>query len=112
MSNDKSAEEIVRGLTEYAEWCDAHEYEVPLCMGDDLMVAADMIKAMTAQLAASQQRERTLLDDIAQDMACGICVHGCVDVYNEPCSSCRGNSSKFEWRGPEAGEGERDERKS
>ena len=56
-------DEIIRALRENADWCDANEYEIPLCMGEDLMVAADMIKAMTAQLSASQQRERAAVEE-------------------------------------------------
>lgn len=31
-------------LREYAEWADANEWEVPLCLGDDLRAAADMLQ--------------------------------------------------------------------
>ena len=26
--------ELIAKLTEYAEWCDANEWEIPICMGD------------------------------------------------------------------------------
>lgn len=34
---------IVR-LREYAEWADANEWEVPICLGDDLRAAAEMLQ--------------------------------------------------------------------
>jgi uncharacterized paraquat-inducible protein A len=46
-----NAEEIVRALRENAEWCDANEYEAPLCMGDNQRAAADLIESLQAQLA-------------------------------------------------------------
>ena len=69
----------------------------------------DPIAELRAQLSASQQRERAMLSDMAHEMECGACCHVRVDVCDEPCASCRRESSKFKWRGPqEAVEGERD----
>lgn len=41
-------EKLVKALRENAEWCDANEYEVPICMGDDQREAADAIKKLLA----------------------------------------------------------------
>ena len=46
-----TADEIVKALRENAEWCDANEYDVPLCMGDNQRAAADLIESLQAQLA-------------------------------------------------------------
>ena len=45
-----NADEIVKALRENAEWCDANEYGVPLCMGDNQRAAADLIESLQAQL--------------------------------------------------------------
>lgn len=37
-------QELIQRLLEYAEWADANEYEVPLCLGDDLRKAAEYIR--------------------------------------------------------------------
>ena len=44
-------DEIVNALRENAEWCDANEYDVPLCMGDNQRAAAGLIESIQAQLA-------------------------------------------------------------
>lgn len=36
--------ELVKRLREYAEWAQANEWEVPLCMADDLEAAAKRIE--------------------------------------------------------------------
>lgn len=51
---DENADEIVRALRENAEWCDANEYEVPICMGDNQREAADLIESLQAQIAAER----------------------------------------------------------
>ena len=56
---------------------------------------------LAQQLAASQQRERAMLSDMAHEMECGACCHVRVDVCDEPCASCRRENSKFKWRGPQ-----------
>jgi hypothetical protein len=48
-------DEIVKALRENAEWCDANEYEIPLCMGDNQREAADLIESLQSQLAESQR---------------------------------------------------------
>ena len=49
-------DEIIRALRENADWCDANEYEIPLCMGDNQWEAADLIESLQAQLAESPRR--------------------------------------------------------
>ena len=44
-----NADEIVKALRENAEWCDANEYDVPLCMGDNQRAAADLIESLQAK---------------------------------------------------------------
>ena len=56
---------------------------------------------LAQQLAASQQRERAMLSDMAHEMECGACCHVRVDICDEPCASCRRENSKFKWRGPQ-----------
>lgn len=36
--------ELIKRLLEYAEWADANEWEVPLCLGDDLRETAAYIE--------------------------------------------------------------------
>jgi len=37
-------DDFINKLLEYANWADANEYEVPICLGDDLRKAAHCIK--------------------------------------------------------------------
>ena len=97
-------DEIVNALRENAEWCDANEYDVPLCMGDNQRDAADLIESLQAQLAESQRREKAAVEQIAQKMIfdagmgrepCEICAN----AEKTPCVHC-----EPKWRGPhEAG---------
>ena len=99
-------DEIVKALRENAEWCDANEYEVPLCMGDNQIAAADLIESLQAQFSASQRREKAAVEDIpvAHDRGrCEVCKHKRQDggaCKKWPDRSC------FEWRGPQDGKGE------
>ena len=63
-SEKMNVDEIVRALRENAEWCDANEYEVPLCMGDNQRAAVDLIESLQAQLSTSQRRERAAVEFI------------------------------------------------
>lgn len=36
--------DFINKLLEYADWADANEYEVPICLGNDLRKAAHCIK--------------------------------------------------------------------
>lgn len=56
-------DEIVKALRENAEWCDANEYDVPLCMGDNQRAAADLIESMQAQLAEKDAEIKRLNDE-------------------------------------------------
>ena len=61
--------ELIHRLREHAAWAAANEYETPICLGDDLRGAADLIESMQAQLAASHRRERAAVEDL--EYACG-----------------------------------------
>lgn len=37
-------DDFINKLLEYANWADANEYEVPICLGNDLRKAAHCIK--------------------------------------------------------------------
>ena len=37
-------DDFINKLLEYADWADANEYEVPICLGNDLRKAAHCIK--------------------------------------------------------------------
>jgi hypothetical protein len=104
-----NADEIVRALRENAEWCDANEYEVPICMGDNQRGAADLIESLQAQLAESQRRERAAVEDLSQDAHCTLCKHHLSeggDCYGVSKCAVNGLRVGWEWRGPqEAGEG-------
>ena len=64
-----SAEEIVRGLRRMADTSDDYGgYTAEECER-----AIALIESLTAQLAASQQRERAAVEDIGQ--ACATCAH-------------------------------------
>lgn len=39
-------EQLIAKLTEYAEWCDANEWEIPIDMSDLLREAAQRVKDM------------------------------------------------------------------
>lgn len=123
-----NADEIVQALRENAEWCDANEYEVPICMGDNQRGAADLIESLTAQLAESQRREQAAVEDLNGTGACFTCKHfrrnggDCfgagrcrldgIEIWpcNEPgvyrVEVPDDGRKMYEWRGPqEAGEG-------
>ena len=55
-------DEIIRALRENADWCDANEYEIPLCMGDNQWEAADLIESLQAQLAESPRMEKATVE--------------------------------------------------
>jgi hypothetical protein len=38
--------ELAARLRDNAEWCDANEWEIPICMGDDQREAANRLEAM------------------------------------------------------------------
>ena len=37
-------DELLKRLTEHADWCDANEWEIPITMGDDIREAIVFIK--------------------------------------------------------------------
>jgi hypothetical protein len=44
--NELTNIELAFRLRENAEWCDANEWEIPICMGDDQREAARRLEAM------------------------------------------------------------------
>ncbi len=42
--------ELATRLRDNAEWCEANEWEIPICMGDDQREAADRLEAMAKRL--------------------------------------------------------------
>jgi hypothetical protein len=107
---EMNADEIVRSLRENAEWCDANEYEVPICMGDNQRESADLIESLQAQLAESQRRERAAAEDLKISAYCRTCAKGCGLCEALSKRDHEGGCKDYEWRGPqEAGEGARDE---
>lgn len=42
----KEIDRLADALEENAEWCDANEWETPLCMGDDQRAAARVLRAI------------------------------------------------------------------
>ena len=56
-------DEIIRALRENADWCDANEYEIPLCMGDNQWEAADLIESLQAQLSEKDAEIKRLNDE-------------------------------------------------
>lgn len=124
----KDSEKLTTRLREHADWCDANEWEIPICMGDYQRAAADLIESLQAQLAASQRRERAAVDDLEGTGACFTCKHfrrnggDCfgagrcrldgIEIWpcNEPgvyrVEVPDDGRQTYEWRGPqEAGEG-------
>lgn len=124
-----NAESIVRTLRENAEWCDANEYEVPLCMGDNQRAAADLIESLQAQLAdyhhmsglvdgkmKENQRLRRINENLQEwleasrrrEKAAVEDLIECMTEYAYTCKFCRKwngedvcPSCKPEWRGPQ-----------
>ena len=85
----KKADEIVRNLHECAcEGCPA-----------DILDAADLIDSLTAQLTASQRREKAAVEDINLLEDCGVCKHHDLDSCDLAGTKCQ-----FEWRGPQEAE--------
>ena len=128
-----SAEEIVRGLLEmlppkvdYAKLVCAEGFAHGQCyVWEDLepyiiSEAADLIGSLTAQLAASQQRERAAVEDLkvmalamreSEELSEGCCFACAYDAQNLPDNvilaygECPGYDTDecFEWRGPSGG---------
>lgn len=44
MSQEMNYKKLCEALRENAEWCDANEWEIPICMGDNQRDAADAIQ--------------------------------------------------------------------
>ena len=44
MSQELNYKKLCEALRENAEWCDANEWEIPICMGDNQRDAADAIQ--------------------------------------------------------------------
>ena len=89
----KNADEIVRELRD-PENCDVLDYI------DD---AADLIDSLTAQLAASQRREKAAVEDINLLEDCSVCKHRDLDSCDLAGTECH-----FEWRGPQTEKGAAD----
>lgn len=85
-------------------WEDPEPYQIS--------AAIDLIESLTAENARlrterdeAQRRARAAVEDMSQDMACGLCFYAHVDVDAEPCRQCRSDRSAFRyWRGAVAGE--------
>lgn len=61
-------DELVKRLREHAEWAQANEWEVPLCMADDLEAAVDKLTADVAPV----RHGRWIWDDEAY-LRCSEC---------------------------------------
>jgi len=96
-------DEIVRALRN----CKA--YKTKSDLQTTMLMAADMIESLQAELTASQRREQAAVEDMTQ-MAqqhllgdCTFCKHRSTpDMRHKPCKGCiQKNSSHkhFEWRG-------------
>ena len=111
MNELKKADEIVRALRDYASDCDdcgdclycdfacvcgKFDYNAP-------KIIADLIESLTAQLAASQRREKAAVEDINLLEDCGVCKHHDLDSCDLAGTKCH-----FEWRGPQVEKGEAD----
>ena len=107
MNELKKADEIVRALRDYASDCDAcsdcfycdfacvcgkFDYNAP-------KIIADLIESLTAQLTASQRREKAAVEDINLLEDCGVCKHHDLDSCDLAGTKCQ-----FEWRGPQEAE--------
>ena len=75
--------ELIHRLREHAAWVAANEYETPICLGDDLRGAADLIESLQAQLAASQCRAQDARNELC--MKCGR-YH---EAHKGVCDGCR-----------------------
>lgn len=96
-------DEIIRELREDADWCDANEYEIPLCMGDNQREAADLIESMQAKISESQRREQAAVADLNglarfEKERCAYCLHDEECEPGEMLCSYKGDKA-FEWRG-------------
>ena len=116
----KNADEIVRALRDYASDCDdcgdclrcdfacvcgEFDYNAP-------KIIADLIESLTAQLAASQRREKAAVEDLNglarfEKERCAYCLHDEECEPGEMLCSYKGDKA-FEWRGPQVGKGEAD----
>ena len=117
-------EELVNALRENAEWCDANEWEIPICMGDNQREAADMLENAETEKRALRnaangfrdraemaERERDAavadLEQMADGTFCRLCKHhitgdSTVCRDNTLCFGC----NQFEWRGPQKDDAE------
>ena len=92
-------DEIVNALRENAEWCDANEYDVPLCMGDNQRAAADLIESLQSQLAdyhhmselvdgkmEENQRLRRINENLQEQLAAERDKYAELQRYNVDCT--------------------------
>ena len=112
MNELKKVDEIARALRDYASDCDSDsEYCFQCtfaCVCDKFdnnapKIIADLIDSLTAQLAASQRREKAAVEDINLLEDCSVCKHRDLDSCDLAGTECH-----FEWRGPQAEKGAAD----
>ena len=111
MNELKKADEIVRALRDYASDCDdcgdclrcdfacvcgEFDYNAP-------KIIADLIDSLTAQLNASQRREKAAVEYIAsQCRNINTCANYRTEACKGPCCGCQ----NWKWCGPQAEKGE------
>ena len=76
-------DEIVNALRENAEWCDANEYDVPLCMGDNQRAAADLLESQQARITELESQLADARNELCQK--CGR-YH---EAHKGACNGCR-----------------------
>ena len=117
MSQELNYKKLCKALRENAEWCDANEWEIPICMGDNQRDAADAIEQLQAEnerlkselewkdkvieLAQRKQAEAEAERDAAVDQlrdieSCSTCKYG-VGIHAQ-CNECA-YDTKWQWRG-------------
>ena len=87
MNELKKADEIVRAMRDYAYDCDADDacFQCTFAWVCDKLnnnapkIIADLIDSLTAQLAASQRREKAAVEDINLLEDCSVCKHRHLD---------------------------------
>ena len=119
MNELKKADEIARAMRSYASDCDADEacFQCTFAWVCDKFdnnapkIIADLIDSLTAQLAASQRREKAAVEDIARlvastpEIKCSLVCDGeCLDCTGSATGTPRG----YHYRGPQTEKGAAD----
>ncbi len=101
----EEVKKLVKSLREDAEWAQANEWETPITLGDNLIVAADMIEAMEADRDAWKRKAEAAVKELNRIADCESCVNWKRSGLTDACLCCYKSGfveveRNYTWRGP------------